>query len=63
MNNEETNYDLTINTSRNTFKFIIELQDLKSMLEQINYKDVNSIQLEKRKVKDERLGSKKKGIW
>lgn len=62
MGNEEINYDLTINTPRNTFKFIIELQDLKSMLEQINYKEVNSIQLEKRKVKDEQLGRKKKKI-
>ena len=48
---EEENYDLEIKTKRNTFKFIVELKDLKGMLEQLNYNDINSIKLEKRKVK------------
>lgn len=48
----ETNYDLTIKTKKHTFKFITELKDIKAMLEKINYKDIESVNLEKRKVKD-----------
>lgn len=48
---EEENYDLEIKTNRNTFKFIVELKDLKEMLEKLKYEEINSIKLEKRKVK------------
>ena len=44
----EINYNLTIKTKKHTFTFITELKDLKSMLEKINYKDIESVNLEKR---------------
>lgn len=47
----EINYDLEIKTKKDTFRFIIELQDLKDMLEKINYKEIESVNLEKRKMK------------
>lgn len=52
MNNEETNYDLTIKTKKHTFQFITELKDIKSMLEKINYKEIESVRLEKRRIKN-----------
>ena len=47
----ENNYDLTIKTNKDMFKFIVELKDLKSILQQINYKEINSVELSKRKAK------------
>lgn len=47
----EINYDLEIKTKKDTFRFIIELQDLKNILEKINYKEIESVNLEKRKMK------------
>ena len=47
----EINYDLEIKTKKDTFRFIVELQDLKDMLEKINYKEIESVNLEKRKMK------------
>lgn len=48
----EIDYDLMIKTKKHTFTFITELKDLKAMLEKINYKEIESVKLEKRKVKD-----------
>jgi len=52
MEYEEINYDLTIKTDKKLFKFIVELKDLRSILKQMNYKEVNSVELVKRKNKN-----------
>lgn len=51
----ENNYDLTIKTNKDMFKFIVELKDLKSILQQINYTDIESVELQKHKVKRKTL--------
>lgn len=44
----EINYDLEIKTKKDTFRFIVELKDLKDMLEKLNYKEIKSVELKKR---------------
>lgn len=44
----EINYDLEIKTKKDTFRFIVELKDLKEMLEKLNYKEIKSVELKKR---------------
>jgi hypothetical protein len=51
----EINYDLTIKTTKDMFRFIVELKDLKTVLQQVNFKEIESVELHRHKAKRKSL--------